>query len=607
MTMNRILLLLLVALIFNSCKETEKKDLNKETRPIAEVFGEFYDFKKGINPIEATKAGYSQYNDTIANYISDDYIFHLKDRYTYFLEELDKYDSTKVSAADWMSLRVMKWDCSVKLQGVMNPIVTMASPIYDLPSFELMPLFQIQSLHLYVAQLAGGTSVQPFNTVEDYTNWLSRLDDYLSFLDTSIVKMKLGMAKGVVLPKVLTLKMLPQVRSFIGIPLEENLFYQPILNLPDGISDSDKVVLKEKYTLFIQNKLTPKYLELNQFLTEEYLPECRETSGLLDLPNGKETYQYLIKLHTTTTMNADEIHELGLSEVARISTEMEIVKNQIGFKGDLKSFFNSLRIKKELMPFSNPEEVIANFNSINDRIALRIDSLFALTPKAGFNVRRTEAFREASASAEYTPGSKDGSRAGIFYVPIPDVKTYNTVHDEALFLHEAIPGHHFQLSLQQENKNLPEFLHPESMGVFVEGWALYAESLGKELGVYTDPYQYFGMLSMEMHRAIRLVVDTGLHAKGWSREKAIQYSLDNEAESEESIIAEVERYMATPGQALSYKLGQLKIREMRTKAEKALGAKFNIREFHSQILNSGSLPLVLLEEKLNGWIVSQSK
>ena len=605
--MNRILLLLLVALIFNSCKETEKKDLNKETRPIAEVFGEFYDFKKGINPIEATKAGYSQYNDTIANYISDDYIFHLKDRYTYFLEELDKYDSTKVSAADWMSLRVMKWDCSVKLQGVLNPIVTMASPIYDLPSFELMPLFQIQSLHLYVAQLAGGTSVQPFNTVEDYTNWLSRLDDYLSFLDTSIVKMKLGMAKGVVLPKVLTLKMLPQVRSFIGIPLEENLFYQPILNLPDGISDSDKVVLKEKYTLFIQNKLTPKYLELNQFLTEEYLPECRETSGLLDLPNGKETYQYLIKLHTTTTMNADEIHELGLSEVARISTEMEIVKNQIGFKGDLKSFFNSLRIKKELMPFSNPEEVIANFNSINDRIALRIDSLFALTPKAGFNVRRTEAFREASASAEYTPGSKDGSRAGIFYVPIPDVKTYNTVHDEALFLHEAIPGHHFQLSLQQENKNLPEFLHPESMGVFVEGWALYAESLGKELGVYTDPYQYFGMLSMEMHRAIRLVVDTGLHAKGWSREKAIQYSLDNEAESEESIIAEVERYMATPGQALSYKLGQLKIREMRTKAEKALGAKFNIREFHSQILNSGSLPLVLLEEKLNGWIVSQSK
>ena len=401
--------------------------------------------------------------------------------------------------------------------------------------------------------------------------------------------------------------MLPQVRSFIDVPLEENLFYQPVLNFPDGLSDVDMDIIKSNYAAFIKDKLTPKYVELNTFLTKEYLPVCRDTDGLQDLPNGKETYQYLIKLHTTTNMNADEIHELGLSEVARISKEMDSVKNEIGYKGDLKSFFNSLRNKKELMPFSKPEQVIESFNAINNRIALRIDSLFNLTPKAGFNVRRTEAFREASASAEYVPGSKDGSRAGIFYVPIPDAKSYNVVHDEALFLHEAIPGHHFQLSLQQENTNLPEFLHPESMGVFVEGWALYAESLGKELGIYTDPYQYFGMLSMEMHRAIRLVVDTGLHAKGWTREKAIEYSLDNEAESEESIIAEIERYMATPGQALSYKMGQLKIRELRTKAEKSLGSNFNIKEFHSQILNSGSLPLVLLEEKINNWIALQQK
>ena len=605
--MIRTLWLLLFVVVIYSCKESSKQKQPATTKPIAEVFAEFYEFKKSINPIEATKAGFSAYNDTIANYISDDYILHLKDRYTYFLEELGQYNATNVSAADYMSMRVMQWDCTVKLEGVMNPIVTVASPIYDLPNFELMPLFQIQSLHLYVAQLAGGTSVQPFKSIEDYNNWLSRLEDYLVFLDTSIEKMRIGMDKGVVLPKVLTLKMLPQIQSFIDVPLEENLFYQPIMNFPDGLSDVDMDILQSNYEDFIQEKLTPKYVELNQFLTEVYLPACRNTDGLLDLPNGKETYQYLIKLHTTTNMNADEIHELGLSEVARISKEMEAVKNEIGFKGDLKSFFNSLRNKKELMPFSKPEQVIESFNAINDRIALRIDSLFALTPKAGFNVRRTEAFREASASAEYVPGSKDGSRAGIFYVPIPDVKSYNMVHDEALFLHEAIPGHHFQLSLQQENNNLPEFLHPESMGVFVEGWALYAESLGKELGIYTDPYQYFGMLSMEMHRAIRLVVDTGIHAKGWSREKAIQYSLDNEAESEESIIAEIERYMATPGQALSYKIGQLKIRELRTKAEEALGDKFNIREFHSQILDSGSLPLVLLEEKITNWIVAKNK
>ncbi|WP_430427293.1 DUF885 domain-containing protein [Maribacter litoralis] len=603
--MYRTLWFLAFIFVFNSCKETPKQDEGKLTRPISEVFAEFYDFKKGINPIEATKAGYHDYNDTIANYISDDYILHLKDRYTYFLEEIGKYDSTQISAADYMSMRVLEWDCTLKLEGVMNPMVTVASPIYDLPSFELMPLFQIQSLHLYVAQLAGGTSVQPFKSIEDYNNWLSRLEDYITFVDTAIEKMKVGMDSGVVLPKVLTLKMLPQVRSFIDVPLEENLFFQPVMNFPDGISDVDMDILKSNYEDFIQEKLSPKYKELNAFLTDEYLPACRDTDGLLDLPNGNETYQYLIKLHTTTNMNADEIHELGLSEVARISKEMEAVKNEIGFTGNLKSFFNSLRNNKELMPFSKPEEVIEHFNNINERIALSIDSLFNLTPKAGFNVRRTEAFREASASAEYVPGSKDGSRAGIFYVPIPDVKSYNMLHDEALFLHEAIPGHHFQLSLQQENTSLPEFLHPESMGVFVEGWALYAESLGKELGIYTDPYQYFGMLSMEMHRAIRLVVDTGIHAKGWSREKAIAYSLENEAESEESIIAEIERYMATPGQALSYKIGQLKIRQLRTKAEKALGDNFNIRDFHSQILNSGSLPLILMEEKIDSWIVQQ--
>lgn len=579
-----------------------KEVLPAPDKPITALFEEFYDFKKSINPIESTKAGYSAYNDTVANYISDTYILHLKDRYAYFLKKLEQYDSTTVAPIDWMSLRVMKWDCTIKLEGVMNPLVTVASPIYDLPSFELMPLLQIQSLHLYVAQLAGGTSIQPFESSKDYRNWLRRLDDYLIFLDTAREKMELGINRDVVPPKVLIEKMIPQIQAFIDVPLEENLFFLPIKNIPNSIPEADREVLKQRYTAMINDKLVTKYEELDIFLRETYLPAGRKTDGLGALPNGKETYDYLIKLHTTTTMNANEIHELGLSEVSRITKEMEAIKEQLGYTGDLISFFNSLRAKEELMPFSTPEEVIESFNQIRERVDLRIDSLFQLAPRAGFNVRRTEAFREASASAEYTPGSKDATRPGIFYVPIPNASSYNRVHDEALFLHEAIPGHHFQLSLQQENQNLPEFLHPESMGVFVEGWALYAESLGKELGVYEDPYQYFGMLSMEMHRAIRLVVDTGLHAKGWTREEAIQYSLDNEAESEESIVAEVERYMATPGQALSYKIGQMKIRELRTAAEKELGTDFNIREFHSQVLNSGSLPLVLLEEKIEGWI-----
>jgi uncharacterized protein (DUF885 family) len=323
------------------------------------------------------------------------------------------------------------------------------------------------------------------------------------------------------------------------------------------------------------------------------------------VPGGAETYQYLIRLHTTTNMTADEIHELGKSEVARIRKEMETVKAQIGFEGDLMAFLEQVRNDKSQMPYSRPEQVLGHFKAIEQKIDAKLDDVFSLRPEAGFEVRRTEAFREASASAEYVPGSKDASRPGVFYVPIPEPEKFNILTSEALFLHEAIPGHHFQLSLQQENKALPEFLHPESMGVFVEGWALYAESLGKELGLYDDPYQYFGMLSMEMHRAIRLVVDTGLHAKGWTREQAIAYSLDNEADSEAGIIAEIERYMATPGQALSYKIGQLKIRELRSKAEKALGDSFNVKDFHDQILNSGSLPLLLLESKIENWIANQ--
>lgn len=595
---------LLVLFLLFSCNEKNKTPEN-ELAPIDTVFEAYYEFKKGANPIEATKAGFHTYNDTIANYISDAYQETLKEKYSSFLTMLDQYDESMVSKEQWLSLRVMRWDCAIKLEGLENDLVTMASPVYDLPSFELMPLLQIQSLHLYVAQLGSGASVQPFKTAQDYDNWLERLEDYLVFLDTCIEKMEEGMGQGVVLPKKIVVKIIPQLQEFINSGVGDHLFTEPLRNFSEAVNRADRKRITKAYEAFVRDRLIPKYALLDTFLKESYLPVCRETSGLSDVPNGKKTYDYLIKLHTTTLMTADEIHELGKTEVQRILGEMEKVKREIGFEGDLKAFFNHVRQRKDQMPFSKPEEVIANFNAIQNRMEPKLNTLFDLKPKAGFKVQRTEAFREASASAEYVPGSKDATRPGTFYIPIPDVEHYNKFADEALFLHEAIPGHHFQLSLQQENQDLPEFLHPESMGVFVEGWALYAESLGKELGLYEDPFQYFGMLSMEMHRAIRLVVDTGIHAKGWTREEAIQYSLENEAESEDGIIAEIERYMATPGQALSYKIGQLKISKLRTKAERELGDAFDIKEFHNQVLNSGSLALILLEEKIEGWIASQ--
>jgi uncharacterized protein (DUF885 family) len=602
MTKQFTVLLFTCFIFFSGCKETTESNQSQASSDLELLFKDFQDFKLSINPIEATKAGYAAYNDTIADYVSYEYQEKLAQEYTTFLERISIIDTTGLNETQYLALGTMEWDCSIKKEGLEKKLAVVTSPIYNLPTLAVFPLGQIQSLHLYVAQLAGGTSVHPFVTVKDYEDWLSRIEDYLTFLDTSMANMKKGLANDIVLPKALVVKMIPQLEDFVSSTVEDHLFYKPILQIPESFSAKDKEYLAEEYANVISEKIIPKYKELKTFLEEEYLPKARTTSGISDVPHGSETYDYLIRLHTTTNMTADEIHELGLSEVARIRGEMAKAMQALNFEGDLMAFFEHVRTNEELVPFNKPEQVVSHFKGIEEKIDAKLDSVFNLRPKAGFEVRRTEAFREASASAEYVPGSKDGKRPGVFYVPIPDVEEFNVLTSEALFLHEAVPGHHFQLSLQQENKDLPEFLHPESMGVFVEGWALYAESLGKELGLYEDPYQYFGMLSMEMHRAIRLVVDTGIHAKGWTREQAIQYSLENEADSEAGIIAEIERYMATPGQALSYKIGQLKIRELRNNAEKALGKDFKVGDFHDQVLNSGSLPLILLEQKIDSWI-----
>jgi uncharacterized protein (DUF885 family) len=419
--------------------------------------------------------------------------------------------------------------------------------------------------------------------------------------------MKKGVAQGYVLPKALVKKAIPQFVAMDHGPVEDHLFYGPIKLMPADFSAEDKARLTKAYHDMVNDHMIPAHKRISDYLSKEYLKAARETSGIDAIPNGKEYYSYLIKLYTTTTMTGDEVFALGKSEVDRITKEMENVKTQVGFKGDLKAFFKSLETKKELTPFTDPNQVIANFNAIHEKMKPNLEKLFDKKPKMAFEVRRTEAFREASAAAEYQVGSKDGSRPGVFYVPIRDVKKYSILADEDLFLHEAIPGHHYQIALQIENNTLPEFRTILGYSAYAEGWGLYAESLGKELGLYTDPYQYFGMLAGEIHRAIRLVVDAGLHTQGWTREQAIQYSLDHEPRSEQAITSEIERYMAIPGQALSYKIGQLKIIELRHKAEKELGDKFNIAQFHNEVLDSGSIPLKLLEDKINRWIESVKK
>lgn len=566
-----------------NCKSEDKK------QDFSSITKNYFDDKNAMSPLDATQSGQNEYNDQLQFEMTDSYRKSQEAFFDKYQTALNTVDKEALSEEEKNSYEIIKWEVEIGKDLLKQPT-------------NLIPVHQFWGTHLTMGQFAGGTSAQPFKTEKDYTNFLKRMDKYAVWIDSAMVYMKKGMTKGVVLPKALTVKLIPQFAEMATPNIEDNLFYSSIKLMPESFPESIKKDLTAKYTATIANKLIPQYKKMADFLTKEYLPASRTTSGIGSLPFGKEVYATYVKQWTTTDMTPEQIHELGLKEVARLTAEMEKVKTQVGFKGTLIEFFEEVRNKKELKPFTKPEEVIANFQNIYTRIKPNVDKLFALQPKTKFEIRRTEAFREQTASAEYNQGTADGSRPGIFYVPIPDVANYNMYGDEDLFLHEAIPGHHFQISLQQENESLPDFRKFNWFGAYGEGWALYTESLGKELGLYQDPYQYFGMLGNEMHRAVRLVVDTGLHSKGWTREQAIKYSLANEAESEASIIPEIERYMAIPGQALSYKIGQLKIIELRKKAETKMGTKFDIKKFHEKVLESGVMPLALLEMKINTWI-----
>ncbi len=549
----------------------------------------YFNDKNILNPLDATQSGQSQFDDQLQMDMTDGYRLKQTEFYNKYEKLLSTFNPKKLTAEEQNSYEILKWEVMIGKEMLKQPT-------------NLLPLHQFSGVHLTMAQFAGGTSAQPFKTENDYAKFLKRMELYVVWLDSAQVYLKKGMQKGVVLPKALTEKVIPQFAEMPTEKVEDNQFYTALKRMPTSISKEKQHQIAAQYALVIQTKLVPQYQKMAAFLQSAYLPASRTSSGIGSFAFGKTLYQSLAKQWTTTTLTPDEIHQLGLKEVARLNAEMEKVKNQVGFKGTLIAFLNDVRNKPALKPFKKPEEVLANFEKIYAKIKPNVDQLFALQPTTKFEIRRTEAFREKTASAEYVQGAADGSRPGIFYVPIPDVSNYNVLEDEDLFLHEAIPGHHFQISLQQESKTLPDFRKFNWFGAYGEGWALYCESLGKELGLYQDPYQYLGMLNDEMHRAIRLVVDTGIHSKGWTREQAIAYSLQNEAETEASITSEIERYMAIPGQALSYKIGQLKILELRQKAQTKMGSRFNIKTFHQKVLESGVMPLALLEQKINAWI-----
>ncbi|MDJ1471716.1 DUF885 domain-containing protein [Xanthocytophaga flava] len=574
--------------------DTSQTTAMTETNPkLTKLFDEYYEERLKFFPLEATSQGDNRYNDQLPNDISQEFIGQTKSFYEKYLSQLQAISRDSLSDQDKIGYDVLERDLKIQLEGI---------PFHT----EEIPFQQFWGLPLQMGMLGSGDGSHPFHSVKDYDDWLKRAASFTVWADTAIGNFKKGMADGVVLPKSLVVKMIPQMNDLVVADPTKSIFYGPVNKFPEDFSDADKTRLTEAFKKAITTQIVPAYKKMGDFLKNEYLPKARTTSGIGVLPKGKELYAYYVRFWTTTNKTPEEIFELGEKEVARIKGEMEAVKNQVGFKGDLKAFFDHLKDDPKFYPYKTPEDVLKAFQNIHDRIKPNVAKIFNKTPKTPFEIRRTEAFREASASAEYQPGSADGSRPGIFYVPIPDAKKFNiTSGMESLFLHEAIPGHHYQMSLQQENTALPKFMRFMFNSAYGEGWALYTESLGKELGVYTDPYQYMGALGDEMHRAIRLVVDVAIHTKGWTREQAIKYMMDNEPIAEQGAVAEIERYMAVPGQALSYKIGALKIRELRAKYEKELGNKFSLAAFHDEFLKDGCLPLDVLERKMDAWAAAQ--
>jgi uncharacterized protein (DUF885 family) len=469
----------------------------------------------------------------------------------------------------------------------------------------LIPLDQFRNFTAGFAQMGAGTGLHPFKSTKDYDDFLSRVNGFTGAVDIAIANMRKGMAQGLVPPRALIEKALPQLSAHVVEDPKTSLFYGPVRKFPDSVSAADRTRLTAAYETAIRERIVPAFQRLHAFVRDEYLPKTRSTSGLSSLPGGREWYDYLARTSTTTNLPAQQIHDLGLTEVARIHREMEKVKDEVGFRGDLKAFFAYVGSDPKFV-FGSKDAILAAYREAKTRIDARTSRLFDVQPKADYEIRPIEPFREQSATlGQYQAASPDGTRPGIFYLNTYDLPSRRTWAMESLLLHEASPGHHFQISVQRELDSLPRFRRFGGYTAYSEGWGLYAESLGKELGVYEDPYQYYGALAGELWRAIRLVLDTGIHAKGWTREQAIEYALANSSQSPGMVTSEVERFMAIPGQALAYKIGQLKITELRQRAEKALGPRFNIKAFHRAVLEDGALPLDVLEEKIDRWIARQ--
>jgi uncharacterized protein (DUF885 family) len=567
-----------------------------ESERLRALFRESDEASLRRNPLSAIFRGDPRYADQLGDYCSDAYYAAEKAADAADLDALSQIDRAGLSETDKIAYDVFRYQTERQLKAYENEIfaLTVVRPINHFSGFQT-----------FYPTFASGQGAAPFKTVEDYENNLKRHAELPAIMDCSIDRFRQGMASGVFDTKMTIQNVIEQLDHQLKQKPEESPYYGPVRNFPESFSDADKARLRTAHLGAITGQINPAYERLRSFLQNEYLPKAREGYGLVHMKGGRQLYDFMIEGSTTLPLKADDVHELGLREVARIRSGMEAIKNEVGFKGTLAQFFEHLRTDPKFKPPS-AEWLRDRYYEIGKKVDARIGEQFSTIPKSPLEIRPVEPFRERTAAGgSYQSGTPDGSRPGVFYYNTYDLPSRNTYGLETLYLHEGAPGHHFQISLAQENEALPNFMRFGGNTAYVEGWALYAETLGPELGLFTDPYQRFGHLDDEMLRAMRLVVDTGIHAKGWTRDQAIRYMLANSGMGRTDATSEVERYIAIPTQALAYKIGSLTIQRMKAKAQRELGPRFDPREFHGQVLMTGALPMPVLEQKIEDWIAAK--
>ena len=554
------------------------------TRALYRFFEEEWERSLRQSPEQASYVGDRRYNDRWSD-MSLAAIAQREAADRKALERLQAFDREALSEADKLHYDVMLWD-------LRNAVERQKYREY------LRPVSQRGG----VQNAEEMAEVLPFATVKDYEDWLSRMRALPTLVEQTTVLMREGVKARNTPPRVLMQRVPAQIKAQLVDDPARSPFFKPFSRFPDAIPQAERERLAAEAKMVIAERIVPAYRVFLRFFEQEYLPNTRTTIAAADLPDGKAYYDFLARSFTTTDLGADRIHEIGLKEVARIRAEMEKVKAEVGFQGSLAQFFEHLRTDPRFF-YKTPEELFVAYQAISKRIDPELVKVFKTIPRLPYGVRPIpDNIAPDTTTAYYQPGAVDGTRAGFYYVNLYKPEVRPKWEMMALSLHEAVPGHHFQFARGMELPDVPMFRRIGYFTAYGEGWALYAERLGYDMGLYDDPYDRMGQLAYDMWRAVRLVVDTGMHSKGWSREQAIRFFMDNAPKTEQDIVNEIDRYIGWPGQALAYKIGQLKISELRERASRELGAKFDLREFNDEVLATGSVPLEALEKRIDAWI-----